>query len=916
MLLPRLRDLYRSLLQRRRAESDLENEMRDHLEQEIANNIRVGMPPEEARFAALRLIGSISLYKEECRDLRGIGFVENLARDLHYAIRMWINSPGFTLITLLMLALGIGGNTAIFSLLNAVALRPLPVRALSQLVVLHWRAQHPPRVAGFSSYGDCERAPGDTSGCSLPPPVFARMRSETSVFSAVTAVAGPARLAFSANGSPQMVQGELVSGNYFSTLGVVSALGRTLKPSDDNASASPVAVLSYAFWQKAFASDPAAVGRTIHLNNCPFIIVGIAEPSFTNLTPGKLQDLWLPIATGPRLKIRFAMDVSSGTRWWLTTVARLKPGVSLIQAQADANLIFRSESLYGSSPGFKKSDNPILRLIPAQEGLTGRRGFFSKILNVLMCAVVLVLLIVCANVSGLLLSRSAARQKEIAVRLALGAGNRRIFRQLITEGLLLSAAGGALGILFAYWGVKTLTALLSQRSEFPFVVVPDWRVPIFTLSITLFAGLLFAFAPALHSTRPDLMPMLKQAVSAILIPAPSVWSRFQSGNAVVIAQVALSTVVLVSAGLLVRTLENLRNINPGFDTRNILLFNVSPSESGYKDAQIRALYLRLKDRVAAIPGVVSVSYSSDALLSGSLWTEDVHIQGQADTKTAEVDTVAIGTDFFKTLRIPLLEGRVLSPADFARAAEPVPIAVNGAFVHQYFPAGNPIGNRVTQKEGPAPDSVMHTWEIVAVVGNTRYNDLRREIHPTVYIPLIAGGASFELRTAVDPETLIPSVREIVNQLDSSLPLSDFRTQSETIDDLLTQERVTAQLATFFGLLGLSLVCFGIYGLLSYEVTRRTRDIGIRMALGAESSSILRNFVGRAMKLILIGLAIGIAAGMALTRLLSSFLFGVTAADPLTFTIASLLLIAVALLASYIPARRATKVDPITSSRYQ
>lgn len=855
----------------------------------------------------------------------------HLLQDVRYGFRLLRNSPGFSIAALLMLALGIGGNTAIFSLVDAVALRSLPVRDPSQLVVLRWAANKPPHAHGFSSFGDCDRSTGnDASGCSLPLPLFNRMQSETKIFSNVTAFAGPNQFALGGNGPAQMIEGELVSGDYFRTLGVTAAFGRTLQPDDDDVSASPAAVLSYAFWQKAFGGEPSAIGRTIRLNGKPFTIVGVAERSFTNLSPGKTQDLYLPIAMMSRLDIPWARDMRSMDEWWLVVLARLKPGVSLSQAQAAANLVFRNELLHGSTPLFKESENPGLSLRPAQEGLTGRRGFFSKILNVLMCAVGFVLLIVCANVAGLLLSRAAARQKEIALRLAIGAGPKRIFRQLITEGLTLSLLGGLIGILFSYWGVKGVTALLSTRSAFPFVVSPDWRVLSFTLSVAVLTGVLFALAPAIQSTRTDLMLALKQVMSGTSGSSPA--RRFHVASAVVVAQVSLSIVVLLAAGLLMRTLQNLHNIDPGFDTRNVLLFEIDPSLSGYKDQQMPALYRHIKERLAAIPGVTAVSYSSDALLSGGLWTSDMYIEGESQTHTQEIDMLAIGPDFLNTLRIPLLQGRGFTSDDFEHAAQAalseskapvsnvpiVPIAVNAAFAHRYFPNQNPLGKRLTQRETEASNSrITRNWEIVAVVGNTKYDELRREIHPGAYVPLAtARGASFEIRTALAPATLTAPVRETMKRVDSNLPLTRLRTQTESIEGLLTQERVTAQLASFFGILALALTCFGTYGLLSYEVSRRTREIGIRMALGAERGIVLRHILSRAATVILIGLVIGIAGGLAVTRLLSSLLFGVTASDPLTFLSVSLLLTAVSLLACYIPAHRATKLDPIASLRYE
>ena len=445
-------------------------------------------------------------------------------------------------------------------------------------------------------------------------------------------------------------------------------VGRTLGPADDSPSAPPAVVLTYAFWQDAFGGDRSAIGRTIVLNSVPFTIVGVTEPNFTSLTPGKTQDMFLPLSMDLRLSIPWlgGRDERSLNNWWLVVVARLKPGVTLQSAQAAASLLFRNEMLTGEKPLSKASDDPSIVLKPAQSGLDGRRSFISMPLYVLMSAVGLVLLIACANVAGLLLSRAAARQKEMAVRLALGAGRLRMVRQLLTESVMLSLAGGALGVLLAIWGVPALTALMSSDgdSPFPFVVGPDWRVLAFTICISLFAGILFGLAPALRSTRLDLTPALRESASGLPGGEMRSGRRFHLGNALVAIQVALSIVVLIGAGLVVRTLRNLRSINPGFDTRNLLLFSINPTLQKYSDSKIQSLYRDLQERLAALPGVISVSYSSDSLLSGSLWTSDLHVEGQAEKTTQEVDMLAVGPDFYKTLRIPLLEGRAFTSADF------------------------------------------------------------------------------------------------------------------------------------------------------------------------------------------------------------------------------------------------------------
>ena len=944
-----------ALFRRRKPVDDLEEEIRSHLEMEEQENLESGMPPDEAHYAALRRFGNVTLAQERSREMWGWNWVETLWRDLRYGLRMLAKNPGFTAVAVLTLALGIGANTAIFSLIDAVMLRPLPVRDPSQLVVLRWAAHKRPRANSTTPSGDCDW--GDDKnpyGCSLPHRFFELIRSEKDVFSRATAFAGPWDLVLSGNGLARMARSEVVSGNYFSTLGVKAAVGRTLGPDDDTPSALPAVVLSYAYWQTAFGGNTGAIGRTIFLNRVPFTIVGVAEPGFTNLSPGNRQDLFLPLSMVSRLSIPWTEDIQGPSNWWLVIVGRLKPGVSLGQAQAAATLIFRNEMLHGAKALSKESDDPRILLLPAQQGLTGLRISFSQPLYVLMCAVGFVLLNACANVAGLLLARATARQKEMAVRLALGAGRWTIVRQLITESVTLSLAGGTLGVILGVWGVHAMTVFIPGKAHipFPFVVEPDWRVLTFTLSVSLFTGILFGLAPALRSTRLSLTPALKENASTLPGEGMHARRRWHPEKALVVVQVGLSMILLVGAGLMVRTLENLHSINPGFDTRNVLLFGVDPTLEQYSDSQIQRLYRNLQGQIAALPGVISASYSSPAVLTGGVWNRVVHVEGQPQKATGEVDMLATGPDFLKTLRIPLLEGRTFTPADFDEAAQaaasgefplraaspraasaaekssagvgpPIPVLVNAAFAHHFFANQNPLGKMIGEgdSEGTSGDSAggkpqSRRWEIVGVVGDTKNENLRREIHPAVYAPLTGGGAHFAVRTALNPSALVPAVRDLAQRLDSNLPLFAVSTQSESIERLVTAERVIAGLASFFGFLALLLACVGLYGLLSYEVARRTREIGIRMSLGAERRDVTRLIVMRGMRLTAVGVGVGAVGGLALTRVLSSLLYGVKPADWPTYLFIALLLTGVALLASYIPAWRAAKVDPMVALRYE
>jgi macrolide transport system ATP-binding/permease protein len=944
----------------RRRDQELQDEIRSHLAMAVRERVERGESPEEARHAARREFGNEGLVKETTREMWGWGWLENLLQDIRYGLRMLRKSPGFTTVAVAALALGIGANTAIFSLIDAALLRSLPVRDPQHLVLLTWHAHHSPGFEDYSSFGDCHLRVGDQSnpsGCSFSYPMFKQMRAQANVFTDVTAFAGAGQLNLSGNGPATIVRGQLVSGEFFGTLGVRAAAGRMIRPEDDEPSAGPVAVLGYGYWQSAFGGDASVVGRTIRLNNVAFTIVGVAPPQFPGITPGNAYDLWIPLSEYQALRVDWGGKPDNPANWWLVILGRLRPGTSLAQAQAAVNVVFQNEVLHGAKPLAKAADDPSIVLTPAQQGLNGESSHLELPLYFVMLTVGIVLLIACANVAGLMLARSAARRREMAVRLALGAARRRLARQLLTESVLLSLLGGAFGCYVAYGGVRLITVLVSSAMErpFPFIVTPDWRVLLFTAAVSILTGILFGIFPAIRSTRVDLTPALKNGPGDSGAASGHRWLSL--GNALVVAQVALAVVVLAGAGLLVRTLQNLESVKPGFDTNNVLLFGVDPTLLDYKAPQVQNLYRELRTRLSAVPGVISAGYSSRALLSGSLWTSSVRIEGSAEKSGSDVDMLAVGPGFFDTMRIPMLVGHRLDSADFAEAAEaagsreksdavnsaaakqgtssksasrqsaaappPVPVLVNHAFAHLYLANRNPVGVLVFRGEHPgasgntaAATPQSPQWQIVGVVGDTKYNSLRREIHPTMYVPLVSGDAHFELRTAANPVSLIPAVREAVARVDGNLPLFDVKTQTTQIRQLLFEEQLVSRLSSFFGLLALVLACLGLYGLLSYEVGRRTREIGIRMALGAEERDVHRLVVGRGIALTLAGATLGLAAAFGVTRFLESLLYGVHPIDPVTFTVVAVLLLLVALAACYVPARRATRVDPMTVLRFE
>lgn len=944
----RILSRFGNLFRNNRVEEELAREVRSHLFLLADDFERRGMSPEEARLAAKRAYGGVEQAKQAHREERSLLWIEQTAQDLRYASRMLAKSPGFAVIAILTLALGIGANTAIFSVIDAVMLRSLPAEDPERLAILDWSSHHYPKLRGHSSYGDCDDHEA-TKDCSFSVPFYEALRSRTTTFSGVAAFAGPLDVGFSGNGPANIARGEYVSGDYFSTVSSKTILGRPLGPADDRPTALPAIVLDYGYWQRAFGADPSAVGRMVRLNNVDAAIVGVADPSFTSLTPGKSQDFFMPLSIAKRVRGEWwgTQDrLSDPATWWVVLAGRLKPGVSIEQALAEATAIFNAEVLHASKPMFSEGDAPTLRLLPARKALNSESNAIAAMLELIMTAVGFVLLIACANVAGLILARSANRQRELAVRQALGAGRARIARQLLTESLVLATTGGALGVLVAVWGVHALTRLISSSLDrpFPFVIAPDWRVLAFTGGVTLATGILCGLAPSFRGARIDLTPSIRENASSI--PGASQSGRHvRPGDVLVVAQVALSVVVLVGAGLLVRTLHKLQTLDPGFDSSHILLFGINPRLAGYKDRQTVELYRQLQERFEALPGVGSASYSEDALLSGDWSANDVHLDGAPPKSNANTATLRVGLDFFRTLRIPILAGRVFTPTDFAsaeatnavvkaaeqaaasespaKAAKPqdgpepasVPVLVNQAFAAKYFPNQNPLGRHIgdAQRDDPATGPEPG-YLIVGIAGDTKYSRLRRDITPTMFLPLVGNSAHFELRTAGDPTALVKLVRAIVSQADNNLPLFDVRTQTQQIEQALYQERLVARLSSFFALLALVLACVGLYGLLSYEVARRTRELGIRMALGAQRRELMRLVVRRGLLLALAGAVIGTGAAMAVTRFMAAMLYGVRPYDPATFAGVCILLVLVALAACSIPALRATRIDPMVALR--
>lgn len=908
----RLRSWMQANLWRSQMESEMDAEMRFHMEACAEELMRSGAPREEAMRRARLEFGGAERVKQECREARGIDFVESLTQDIRYGLRMLRKSSGFTATAILTLALGIGANTAVFSLINAIMLRSLPVPNPQQLVILGWTARQEPETRQERVWSGCQQMLGDQAehgNCSFSLTLFQQMHAQQTVFSGMAAFFDIDSVAV-INGQATPTRAEFVSGDWFSTLGVRPLLGRIIYPVDDAPVSPPVAVLGYKFWQSKFGGDPSIVGKTITINRIFFTIAGVAPAGFLGLEPGIPLDFWVPLSTQGAVM----PDLDSGARdlLWLEIIGRLKPGMSVVQAEAAMNVIFVPSVTGSANPMFKPGAEPRIELPSANHGLGSLRASFSEPLFFLMIAVSIILLIACANVAGLMLARAAGRQKEMALRFALGASRWRIVRQVLTESLMLSLAGGALGILFAYWGASSLGAFFSSNYYTPLdiSVRPDLRILGFTFAVTMIAGALFGLAPALRGSRAEVSSGLKEhGVALGDWHARGRW--FSLGNALVVAQVALSMVVLAGAGLLVRTLVNLETINPGFDTHNVLLFGIDTTLTGYKGVKLENLYSDLRSRLATLPGVNSASYSMAPLLSGAYMMTDFRKAGASEQTALGAELLPIGPSFFETMRLPLVAGRTFTQEEFTSTVKPGPIIVNEMFARKLFEKENPLGQRVADA-----GSNVGNHEIVGVVADAKYQGLRHEITPTAYVPLSDGCASFELRTAANPRALIPAVRAVMNEINSDIPMIAVKTQTEEIDRQLYQERLIAALSTLFALLAVVLACIGLYGLLSYEVTRRRHEIGVRMALGAQQSDVLRLVVGQGIALAVAGTLAGIGVGFVVTRFLQRLLYDVRPGDPFTFAGAAILLALVALVACYIPARRAMRVDPMVALRYE
>ncbi|HWG58312.1 MAG TPA: ABC transporter permease, partial [Candidatus Acidoferrales bacterium] len=862
----------RALLHKRRTEHDLGEELDHYLESAAAEKMKAGLSRDQAlRAARLEMRASTEGVKEAVRASTWENLVETLWHDLRYALRQLRRSPGFATVAILTLALGIGANTAIFSLINSIMLRPLPVRDPQNLYLLRWHAQQRPRAHGYSP-GNCEPGTLDfNKGCSFSYPMYEQLRSHQDVFSQLAAFVDDAVLHLVANGETTRISGRFVSGNFFSTLGVRPAVGRLIVPTDDAPAAPPVAVLSYRFWQAQFAGNRSIIGKTVGVEGGLATIIGVAPAEFTGLNPGISRDMWLPLSGIPALNVDQGYE-RVPTNIWLQIVGRPRRGVTEQQAASASSLIFARSAI--SDALFKPSDAPGIDLMGLHRGLLSLRNSYSQQLFLVLGVVGIILLIACANVAGLSLARAASRRKEIGVRLALGAGRARVARQLLTESMLLALLGGAAGVLVAYWGAEALAAQIASHSYnvMQLHLRPDAHVLGFTFAVAALVGIVFGLAPALRGTRVDLAPSLKAsgAQSAALRGG----GRFGLGGALVVAQVALAIVVLAGAGLLIRTLVNLNTAKLGFDPQNVLLFGVAqpwaPHQQQLSPEQQSTLSQELRDRFASLPGVVSASYDQFALIGEGSSKNDFRLPGTPEDKALPSKSAAVGEGFFSTMRIPLLAGRDFTPADFNEHAKPHPIIINRTLAHRLFGSRNPLGRRLLGGQG-ADRNVA--FQVVGVVADAKYGTLRDDFSPVGYMPLTWWMGGFELRAAVDPAALIPAIRATAKSVDPRFAATGFQKDTAELADTLHQERLFAWLGGLFAALALLLACIALYGLLAYDVARRVPEIGLRMALGAQPNQIVGFVIGRGIALAAIGTVVGGAITLALARYIRALLYG-------------------------------------------
>jgi predicted permease len=899
----------RQLGRRSAVERDMHDEFQFHIDSYAADLVRTGLSPEEARRRAHIEFGGVEAVKIDGREALGLRLVDEWRGDLRYSWRQLRRAPGFASIAILSIALGIGANAAIFSLMEAAIWKSMPVRDPQQLRLFTWVSG--PYEFMRNSWGTWSgyRGKNGIHSSSYSYAAFEAFLRAPEPFERIFAVNPIGRVTVTIDDRAEPVVAHLVSGGFYEGVGVIPIAGRPLVPADDQRGRTEtVGVIGDGFWARRFGRDPAVVGRTIHVNQIPVTIVGINPPGFTGLQSDQAADLMMPLSMQPVVLPRRARGslLDDKDFWWVNVIGRLKPGVTDAQAESALQITLR-DTVRATLPDRAGRDQPYMRLLPGSRGLDNLSIVFARPLFVLLSLVGFVLLIACTNVANLLLARASARRRELGLRLALGAGRARLTRQLLTEGLMLGVAGGALGLLIGYWARDIIPRLVAPswaieqiNAEF------DWRVLSLVMIVTLATSLLFSLAPILQTWRLDVHTSLKDGGRTTANTAHPM-----RGRSLVIVQVCMSVLLLIVAGLFLRTLVNLRAVPLGFQPDQVTLFKVDPPRKQYEKVARVALFEEIDRRVAAIPGVIVSSVSDQPIVSGQSSTTRIWLERGNEGSGGRTHINTVGHRFFETMGIPIVMGRAFDVRD--RRESPRVAVVNQEFIKRFFPSGDPIG-RTFNNGGEL------TFEIVGVCGDVPFQDSRTEVPPTWY-PLLAqaedtGGLTFEVRSKAGVSSLVPLIRDAVRGVDKDLAVFDIRTQTQQIDATLRNERLFVALTTAFGVLALVLSAVGIYGIMAQNVSRRTNEIGVRMALGAARGKVLWMVLREAWLLAVIGVVIGAAAAMGLSHYVESMLFGLTGSDPVAFGGAIVTMMLVALLAGWVPARRACRLDPMVALRHE
>ncbi len=903
----------KQLFSRKRLYGDLSAEIQEHLAEKVDELVAGGMSREQATFAAKREFGNVLLVEERSREVWQWPALENFFMDVRFGLRQLRKNPGFTAVAVVTLALGIGANTAIFTLINAVLLQSLPVKDPGQLVLFY------DGVSTGTNRTDMG-IPNDIYSY----PAWEYFRDHNESFESLCAFRQELdRLTMHMGGSSEtpgqeQVRGHLVSGSYFTVLGVQAAAGRLLTPQDDMPTASPGAVISFDFWRRRFNLDRSVIGKTVDLSGTVFTIVGVTPREFFGERVGTPPDFWLPLSRQPQV-IQRESWLASQEVYWLNLMGRLKPGVTTEHAQANLNT--QLHQYYTAQAGSRitperqrQIQSARIQLKPGARGISIVRFVYSEPLHVLMAVVALVLLIACANVATLMLARASTRRHELFVRLALGAGRSRLVRQLLTESVLLALIGAVAGAVLACWGVHLLVAMLPLAAVVK--VKPDLLVLGFTMAVTVLAGVLFGLIPALRSSKTGLA-----GGAAVRSSASSGGSTFKPAYTLVVLQVALSSVLLVGAALLTHSLLDLEHQDLGFNAENVLLVDTGFRLARVPPAELLPLYRQIQERLNSLSGVTSASMTRFSPISGGSSNSNFSLEGYAPSpdKVMIVFGLPVGPRFFETLGVPLLLGRPIGLQDIP--ASPLVAVVNQTFVQEYLPNQNPIGRRMRLgRPFKAPGA-----EIIGVVADSKYYNLREKPKPMAFFSLWQAAADKDqdayagelmIRTSRNPSGAIAEVRRVLSETDSRVPILGVQTLHDQIYESLHQERMITKSCSFFGLLALLLACIGLYGTMAYSVARRTNEIGIRMALGAQCSQVLWMFLWDSVGLVFLGLTFGLPLAIGATHWIKSFLFGLPAIDWVAIGGTIVVMVVVSAIAAYLPARRATKVDPMVALRYE